>query len=176
MPYDAQKCDGEKPICGPCSRYPTAFSDCEYTEDGPAYSQMLEGEENSIFIRCCGTNFRRTNFNSTRSNRGIGGPAPDSVLRPIIKTFHQLCPNTTDIPHQYHGLGTSSDAFLYAIPISIRFFQTGLSDLQQTSGHSINPTAATSMPTVRSEPKSTVTKTHLFSILKELPFIVLQAL
>ncbi|KAJ7852633.1 hypothetical protein B0H14DRAFT_3866027 [Mycena olivaceomarginata] len=36
------KCDAVKPICFQCSRYPTAFSDCEYTEDGPSLSETLE--------------------------------------------------------------------------------------------------------------------------------------
>ncbi|KAJ6482280.1 hypothetical protein C8R47DRAFT_1217936 [Mycena vitilis] len=36
------KCDGAKPMCGPCSRYSVAFGDCEYTEDGLSTAQMLE--------------------------------------------------------------------------------------------------------------------------------------
>ncbi|KAJ7754358.1 hypothetical protein DFH07DRAFT_941049 [Mycena maculata] len=36
------KCDGGRPMCGPCSRYSAAFGDCEYTEGGQSNGQMLE--------------------------------------------------------------------------------------------------------------------------------------
>ncbi|KAF8206876.1 hypothetical protein K438DRAFT_1963185 [Mycena galopus ATCC 62051] len=37
------KCDGARPMCSQCSKYSTAFSDCEYNEDGgPSQSQLLE--------------------------------------------------------------------------------------------------------------------------------------
>ncbi|KAJ7673664.1 hypothetical protein DFH06DRAFT_1172987 [Mycena polygramma] len=36
------KCDGNRPICEQCAKSSTAFGDCEYTENGPAYSEMLE--------------------------------------------------------------------------------------------------------------------------------------
>ncbi|KAJ7026641.1 hypothetical protein C8F04DRAFT_106341 [Mycena alexandri] len=36
------KCDGVRDVCGPCSKYPTGHEDCEYSEDGPTQSQMLE--------------------------------------------------------------------------------------------------------------------------------------
>ncbi|KAF7340777.1 Fungal-trans domain-containing protein [Mycena sanguinolenta] len=35
------KCDGERPKCGPCSRS-IGFQDCEYGEDGPTRTQLLE--------------------------------------------------------------------------------------------------------------------------------------
>ncbi|KAJ6510891.1 Zn(2)-Cys(6) binuclear cluster domain-containing protein [Mycena sanguinolenta] len=35
------KCDGERPKCGPCSRS-IGFQDCEYGEDGPTRTQILE--------------------------------------------------------------------------------------------------------------------------------------
>ncbi|KAJ7078645.1 hypothetical protein C8R44DRAFT_895870 [Mycena epipterygia] len=35
------KCDGERPQCGPCSRS-ASFQDCEYAEDGPTRTQILE--------------------------------------------------------------------------------------------------------------------------------------
>ncbi|KAJ7434675.1 hypothetical protein FB451DRAFT_1571872 [Mycena latifolia] len=36
------KCDGDRPMCGPCSRYSVAFGDCEYTQHGPSSGQMLK--------------------------------------------------------------------------------------------------------------------------------------
>ncbi|KAJ6477932.1 Zn(2)-Cys(6) binuclear cluster domain-containing protein [Mycena vitilis] len=36
------KCDGNRPICQQCAKFLTAFGDCEYTENGPAYGKMLE--------------------------------------------------------------------------------------------------------------------------------------
>ncbi|KAJ6585909.1 hypothetical protein B0H19DRAFT_1369031 [Mycena capillaripes] len=36
------KCDGTRPICGQCGKYASAFGDCEYAENGPTHSQMLE--------------------------------------------------------------------------------------------------------------------------------------
>ncbi|KAF8184095.1 hypothetical protein K438DRAFT_1124317 [Mycena galopus ATCC 62051] len=35
------RCDGERPKCGPCSRS-IGFQDCEYGEDGPTRTQLLE--------------------------------------------------------------------------------------------------------------------------------------
>ncbi|KAF7333416.1 Fungal-trans domain-containing protein [Mycena venus] len=35
------RCDGERPKCGPCSRS-IGFQDCEYPEDGPTRTQILE--------------------------------------------------------------------------------------------------------------------------------------
>jgi hypothetical protein len=35
-----QRCDGARPICGQCSR--ADIADCEYTDDGPTVSQVLE--------------------------------------------------------------------------------------------------------------------------------------
>ncbi|KAJ7143488.1 Zn(2)-Cys(6) binuclear cluster domain-containing protein [Mycena crocata] len=35
------KCDGERPQCGQCSRS-SSFQDCEYAEDGPTRTQILE--------------------------------------------------------------------------------------------------------------------------------------
>ncbi|KAJ6506785.1 hypothetical protein C8R45DRAFT_511518 [Mycena sanguinolenta] len=37
-----QKCDGAKPLCGPCAACPSAFSDCEYSANGLSHSQILE--------------------------------------------------------------------------------------------------------------------------------------
>ncbi|KAJ7625939.1 Zn(2)-Cys(6) binuclear cluster domain-containing protein [Roridomyces roridus] len=38
------KCDGDKPICGPCAKFSTTFGDCEYSEDGISHAQMLEDQ------------------------------------------------------------------------------------------------------------------------------------
>ncbi|KAJ7451627.1 Zn(2)-Cys(6) binuclear cluster domain-containing protein [Mycena latifolia] len=35
------KCDGERPKCGPCARS-SSFQDCEYADDGPTRTQILE--------------------------------------------------------------------------------------------------------------------------------------
>ncbi|KAJ7167001.1 hypothetical protein C8R46DRAFT_1219378 [Mycena filopes] len=40
----SRKCDGVRVVCGPCSKYPTGHEDCEYSEDGPTLSQVLEDE------------------------------------------------------------------------------------------------------------------------------------
>ncbi|KAJ6601627.1 hypothetical protein B0H10DRAFT_1887550 [Mycena sp. CBHHK59/15] len=46
------KCDAKKPICGPCARFVGGgLSDCEYTERGPARSQLLEEQISIIESR-----------------------------------------------------------------------------------------------------------------------------
>ncbi|KAI3619378.1 hypothetical protein WG66_012907, partial [Moniliophthora roreri] len=39
---DSQKCDGERPSCGPCRRSTEQFQDCEYTDSGATQSQILQ--------------------------------------------------------------------------------------------------------------------------------------
>ncbi|KAJ7846592.1 hypothetical protein B0H14DRAFT_3138726 [Mycena olivaceomarginata] len=122
-----QKCNGAKPICFQCARYPIAFGDCEYTEDGPSQSQMLEGgrnQENSgqpVII----TFIPRANFSPPDSDRGAGKANSWPQLQSALQQ-----------------------------PSAVDF---NFTNLQQTSGTSLNEAAANSMPT-------------------ELPFIVLQAL
>ncbi|KAJ6549495.1 hypothetical protein B0H10DRAFT_1288223 [Mycena sp. CBHHK59/15] len=45
-----QKCDAERPSCGQCSRS-NSFQDCEYAEDGPTRTQILE-EQIAILEAC----------------------------------------------------------------------------------------------------------------------------
>ncbi|KAJ7664758.1 hypothetical protein B0H17DRAFT_298484 [Mycena rosella] len=122
------KCDGVKPLCGPCARYSTAFGDCEYTEDGPSHGDMLE-EQISILQA------RIEDLEKTSQSRALSAlPGPSSKPR-------NTAPTTQISPSNTMGLGRLLTHFY----------------LQQTSGSSMNPTAANLMPT-------------------ELPFIVLQAL
>ncbi|KAJ7456095.1 Zn(2)-Cys(6) binuclear cluster domain-containing protein [Mycena latifolia] len=121
------KCDGAKPICTPCARY-AAFGDCEYTENGPAHSDMLEEQIGILQSRIAELEKPK----QSRAPRPLPKLSKDPRSGALTS---QISPSNT------MGLG----------PLLSYFYS------QQTSGSSVNPAAANSMPT-------------------ELPFIVLQAL
>ncbi|KAF7341874.1 Zn(2)-C6 fungal-type domain-containing protein [Mycena sanguinolenta] len=111
------KCDGVKPMCGQCSRYSTAFSDCEYSEDGPTKSQMLE-EQISILQNRIQELERPSRSRSSGSSQ--------------ISSRHRESSSVSQItPTNATALG----------PLLSYFY------LQQTSGISFNETAINSMPT-----------------------------
>ncbi|KAJ7744218.1 Zn(2)-Cys(6) binuclear cluster domain-containing protein [Mycena olivaceomarginata] len=72
------------PICFQCSRYPIAFGDCEYTEDGPSQSQMLE-EQISLQTRI---------EELERPTRGPSSSQPSSSYRQSTSTL-QVTPSNT---------------------------------------------------------------------------------
>ncbi|KAJ6585756.1 hypothetical protein B0H19DRAFT_1110697 [Mycena capillaripes] len=111
------KCDGNKPMCGQCARYSTAFGDCEYTEDGPAHSHMLE-EQISILQARIEELEKPSRAGSSSSKKTSSSNRRSSLTSPITPS------NTT-------GLG----------PLLSYFY------LQQTSGTSVNEAAVNSMPT-----------------------------
>ncbi|KAJ6506786.1 Zn(2)-Cys(6) binuclear cluster domain-containing protein [Mycena sanguinolenta] len=112
------KCDGVKPMCGQCSRYSTAFGDCEYTEDGPTNSQMLE-EQISILQN------RIQELERPSHKRSSGSSQVSSRHRQSQSSSSQITPSNTT------ALG----------PLLSYFY------LQQTSGISLTDTAINSMPT-----------------------------
>ncbi|KAJ6582571.1 hypothetical protein DFH09DRAFT_1439378, partial [Mycena vulgaris] len=114
------KCDGGKPICGPCSRYSAAFGDCEYTEAGPSNGQMLE-EQISILQG------RIDELEKPKSQRLILSMPRASGSRGYLASPPQISPSNT------MGLG----------PLLNYFY------LQQTSGSAVNQRASSSMPTAR---------------------------
>ncbi|KAJ6564874.1 hypothetical protein DFH09DRAFT_1278740 [Mycena vulgaris] len=112
------KCDGGKPICGPCSRYSAAFGDCEYTQAGPSNGQMLE--EQILILQGRIEELekpknQRLTLTTPRASGSRGYPVSPSQISPS---------NTT-------GLG----------PLLSYFY------LQQTSGSTVNQSASNSMPT-----------------------------
>ncbi|KAJ7752593.1 Zn(2)-Cys(6) binuclear cluster domain-containing protein [Mycena metata] len=113
------KCDGARPMCGPCSRYSVAFGDCEYTEGGPSNGQMLE-EQISILQA-------RINELEKPENRLSSG----SVSRASGSRGHPVSSTSQLSPSNAMALG----------PLLSYFHQ------QQTSGASVNVLAANAMPT-----------------------------
>ncbi|KAJ7688885.1 hypothetical protein B0H17DRAFT_1202747 [Mycena rosella] len=112
------KCDGTKPMCGPCSRYSVAFGDCEYVENGPSSGQMLEEQISILQARIEELETpknQRLTLSMPRASSSRGYPVPPS----------QISPSNT------MGLG----------PLLNYFY------LQQTSGTSVNQSASNSMPT-----------------------------
>ncbi|KAF7341875.1 Zn(2)-C6 fungal-type domain-containing protein [Mycena sanguinolenta] len=100
------KCDGAKPLCGPCATCPSAFSDCEYTANGRSHSQILE-EQISIlqtrieelerpdqprsFVSLSKPIINRQPFSPSSPTNTIG-------LGPLLSQFHlqqkmSICPN-----------------------------------------------------------------------------------
>ncbi|KAJ6603605.1 Zn(2)-Cys(6) binuclear cluster domain-containing protein [Mycena vulgaris] len=112
------KCDGGKPICGPCSRYSAAFGDCEYTEAGPSNGQMLE-EQISILQG------RIEELEKPKNQRLTLSTPSASSSRGYPVSPSQISPSNT------MGLG----------PLLNYFY------LQQTSGSAVNQSASNSMPT-----------------------------
>ncbi|KAJ6565890.1 hypothetical protein DFH09DRAFT_1363659 [Mycena vulgaris] len=112
------KCDGDKPMCGPCSRYSVAFGDCEYSETGASSGQMLEEQISVLQARIEELEKpkgQRLNLSIPRASGSRGYPVSPT----------QISPSNT------MALG----------PLLNYFY------LQQTSGTSINQAASDSMPT-----------------------------
>ncbi|KAJ6600172.1 hypothetical protein B0H10DRAFT_2196410 [Mycena sp. CBHHK59/15] len=111
------KCDGGRPMCGPCSRYSATFGDCEYTDTGPSHGQILEEQISILQARIeelekpKGLRSSLSLHQASTSRAGLSSP-------PISPT------NTM-------GLG----------PLLSHFY------LQQTSGSPMPPGANNSMPT-----------------------------
>ncbi|KAJ7258415.1 hypothetical protein B0H12DRAFT_443877 [Mycena haematopus] len=116
------KCDGIKPMCGPCSRYSVAFGDCEYTENGPSSGQILE-EQISILQS-------RIEELEKPKGKGLALSVP-SGSRGYLASTSQMSASTQISPSNTMALG----------PLLAYFHQ------QQTSGASMDLNAANSMPT-----------------------------
>ncbi|KAJ7720090.1 hypothetical protein DFH07DRAFT_309457 [Mycena maculata] len=113
------KCDGGKPICGPCAKYSTTFGDCEYTEDGISRAQILEEQISILQDRI--EELERPSL----PNRSRFSP---SLQRPVITRRH-----STPTPQ------ISLSNTMRLGPLLSYFYS------QQTSGSSLGPT--NSMPT-----------------------------
>ncbi|KAJ6450383.1 Zn(2)-Cys(6) binuclear cluster domain-containing protein [Mycena sanguinolenta] len=116
------KCDGVKPMCGPCSRYAVAFGDCEYTDSGPSSGQMLEEQISILQSRIEELEKpkgKRLTVSIPSGSRGYSSSTSQ------ISSSSQISPSNT------MALG----------PLLAYFHQ------QQTSGASIDPNATNSMPT-----------------------------
>ncbi|KAJ7082763.1 hypothetical protein C8R44DRAFT_894678 [Mycena epipterygia] len=112
------KCDGDRPICGPCKKDSAAFGDCEYAENGPSSSQMLE-EQISILQA------RIEELEKPKDQRLTLSILQASGSRGYPMSPAQISPSNT------MGLG----------PLLSYFYS------QQTSGTSVSHNAANSMPT-----------------------------
>ncbi|KAF8193971.1 hypothetical protein K438DRAFT_2017608 [Mycena galopus ATCC 62051] len=115
------KCDGAKPLCGPCTGYSTAFSDCEYTENGPCHSQILEEQISILQSRI------EDLETPLRLRFGV------SLSRPCVhrRRSGPSGPSSPVSPTNTMGLG----------PLLTQFY------LQQTSRTFSNQTPTSSMPT-----------------------------
>ncbi|KAJ7437288.1 hypothetical protein B0H11DRAFT_2362125 [Mycena galericulata] len=112
------KCDGAKPMCGPCAKYSTTFSDCEYTEEGISHAQMLEDQISILQTRI-------EELESPNRSTVSRSPPRPSITRRHSTSTSQISPSNT------MGLG----------PLLSHFY------LQQTSRNSATPILADSMPT-----------------------------
>ncbi|KAF7296362.1 Zn(2)-C6 fungal-type domain-containing protein [Mycena chlorophos] len=82
------KCDSTRPICGPCSRNPNFADDCEYDDEGPADSQILE-EQIRILQQ------RINELQNPAGRRSGHGSRPNQLssqnqmpLGPLLSYFH----------------------------------------------------------------------------------------
>ncbi|KAJ6562701.1 hypothetical protein DFH09DRAFT_1478647 [Mycena vulgaris] len=116
----ACKCDGGKPICGPCSRYSAAFGDCEHTQAGPSNGQMLEGE----FIAL------------SEIKLTVSYVEQILILQGRIEELEKPKKPEADPDHATRFR-----------PAKESLRSTSREDLQQTSGSTVNQSASNSMPT-----------------------------
>ncbi|KAF7312960.1 Zn(2)-C6 fungal-type domain-containing protein [Mycena kentingensis (nom. inval.)] len=78
------KCDGVRPVCGPCSRHST-LDDCEFDDAGPADSQMLEEQ-----IRVIQQRIDELQNPAARSSHRAGGSSSNKnnmQLGPLLSHF-----------------------------------------------------------------------------------------
>ncbi|KAJ7728480.1 hypothetical protein B0H16DRAFT_1382943 [Mycena metata] len=89
------KCDGVRAVCGPCSKYSTGYEDCEYSEDGPTQSQLLEEQISILQSRIEELEGVRTS--SIKLLKPVSRSPPTSQatvaakgmrLRPLLSYFH----------------------------------------------------------------------------------------
>ncbi|KAJ6538130.1 hypothetical protein B0H19DRAFT_1038373 [Mycena capillaripes] len=89
------KCDGKRPMCGPCSRYSVAFADCEYAESGPSNSQMLEDQIAILQARIEELESPRRALSKPQGSGSRGSassqisPSNTMALGPLLSYFYQ---------------------------------------------------------------------------------------
>ncbi|KAJ7106856.1 hypothetical protein C8R43DRAFT_206914 [Mycena crocata] len=104
------KCDGGRPMCGPCSRFSVAFGDCEYTDTGPSSGQMLE-EQISILQarieelekpkdqRLTLTMPHASSSHGHRSSHSQVSPTNTMGLGPLLNYFYSQQTSVTSVNH-----------------------------------------------------------------------------
>ncbi|KAJ7620297.1 hypothetical protein FB45DRAFT_1032977 [Roridomyces roridus] len=89
--FSAKKCDGARPICGPCSRQSDAFGDCEYKHGGgSSNAQMLEEQIAILQARIEELEkpkSQRLTLSAPHSSSGRGNSAP-SGIGPLLSYFY----------------------------------------------------------------------------------------
>ncbi|KAJ7473914.1 hypothetical protein B0H11DRAFT_2429868, partial [Mycena galericulata] len=101
-----QKCDGAKPMCGPCAKYSTTFSDCEYTEEGISHAQMLEDQISILQTRI------EELESPNRSSVSRSPPRPSITRRHSTPTSQISPSNTMGLVHNFLHNATCFGFFL----------------------------------------------------------------
>ncbi|KAJ7155685.1 Zn(2)-Cys(6) binuclear cluster domain-containing protein [Mycena filopes] len=87
------KCDGRRPMCGPCSRYPAAFGDCEYPENGLSTGQVLEEQIAILQARIEDLEKSRPQASGSHGHAGSStsqiSPSNTMALGPLLSHFYQ---------------------------------------------------------------------------------------
>ncbi|KAF5364974.1 hypothetical protein D9758_008179 [Tetrapyrgos nigripes] len=95
--FQLQRCDAQKPVCGPCSRSTGAFADCEYTEHGLTRTQQLEDQIAVLEARIEDLQSGSPNSMTLRNPyTGHFGQSPQSLQR--IRQSRPI-PATTQTPN-----------------------------------------------------------------------------
>ncbi|KAJ7466135.1 hypothetical protein B0H11DRAFT_2048552 [Mycena galericulata] len=86
------KCDAERPICGPCSRFVFMFGDCEYPEDGLSRAELLEEQISTAQARIEELEKRkqrgvRSSTSQTSANPRSPLPSPEMGPGPLLFQF-----------------------------------------------------------------------------------------
>jgi len=101
------KCDGTKPVCGPCTRSSETFRDCEYSDSGFTRTQLLEEqiamlearleqlecpESESLTLHNPYGNFQASSSSLPQSDTPEESLSPSTSSNPTVSTPEELPP------------------------------------------------------------------------------------
>ncbi|TRM70375.1 hypothetical protein BD626DRAFT_477243 [Schizophyllum amplum] len=89
------KCDGVKPRCGPCTSSSSAWSDCQFSDEGSTESEILEGEIARLEARLAqlsSPTARKTSGSKNKESINVNLPQgchglPASAVKVCLSTF-----------------------------------------------------------------------------------------
>ncbi|KAJ7289350.1 hypothetical protein C8J57DRAFT_1046947 [Mycena rebaudengoi] len=111
------KCDGSRPICGPCSRCSAVFGDCEYTDAGPSHGQLLEEQISILQARIDELEKSKSAQSSTATRRRSStapsqiSPSSSMQLGPLLCHFCNILSCLAQVIHRVHNFLHNASCF-----------------------------------------------------------------
>lgn len=101
-----QRCDGERPICGPCSRFRGhELDDCEFYEGQPPKAQVLQEQVTELEIRLARA-------------QGLGDPSELPLHDPQAQNRGTSTRSHAHAPRPAHGNSFETEDFKVEKPFS----------------------------------------------------------